>query len=149
MWQILWMLSFVPDWIFQALIVSCVIAILASYVLKRIPFVRVYNAPIRIIAVVILIATVWIEGGRDVEAAWKAKVEELEAKVKESEEKSKVVNTEIQIKYRDRVKTVVEVQEVIKEKIKEVAVMIDKDCKVDPQAITILNNSAKNEVIKK
>jgi hypothetical protein len=54
-----------------------------------------------------------------------------------------VVNTEIEIVYRDRVKVVKQDVVVIQEKIREVEKVIDKGCVIAPEAISILNEAAK------
>ena len=59
-----------------------------------------------------------------------------------SEQKSKEANTQIQTVYVDRVKVVKEKQIVIQEKLKTVEVKIDANCKVVPEAISILNEAA-------
>ena len=75
---------------------------------------------------------------------WEARVKEMQDKVAIAEQKSKEVNTKIQYKYLDKIKVVQEVQIVVQEKIKEVAVRIDSECKVTNEAVDILNMAAKN-----
>ena len=65
--------------------------------------------------------------------------------VKEAEAKSAVVNTEIKIVYRDRVKVVKQDVVVIQEKIREVEKVIDRGCVVAPEAISILNEATKTK----
>jgi uncharacterized protein (DUF885 family) len=92
---------------------------------------------------VLLVAGLYFKGGLGVEMAWRERVAELEAKIKESEEKAKVVNEKIVVEYRDRVRTVVETKVVIQEKIKEVEKIVDGQCKVAPEAVSIHNEAAK------
>ena len=56
-----------------------------------------------------------------------------------------MVNTEIEIVYRDRVKVVKQDVVVIQEKIREVEKVIDKGCVIAPEAISILNEAAKSK----
>lgn len=144
MWQFMWMLSLLPDMFWHILTIGGVVAIAAAMVLKRIPFISQYNYPIKLGGIIALLFGLWMEGGIANEAKWQAKVAELEAKVKESEVKSKETNVKIQKVYVDRVKKVKEVQVVVQERIKEVEKRIDADCKVDPEAISIINDAAKN-----
>jgi hypothetical protein len=69
----------------------------------------------------------------------------MEAKVAESEAKSKKVNTVIKKVYLDRVKVVKQDVVVIQEKIREVSNTIDKDCRVPPEAVNLLNQAAKSK----
>jgi preprotein translocase subunit SecF len=92
---------------------------------------------------VLLVAGLYFKGGYAVEMQWRERVAELEAKVKESEEKAKEVNEKVVVEYRDRVKVVTETKIVIQEKIKEVEKIVDAQCKVAPEAVLIHNDAAK------
>ena len=98
MWQITWILNLLPDWVFHALLGAGTIGIISSYLLKRIPFIKIYNVPLRILSVLLVIITVWIEGGRDVQHAWEAKVADMESKVATAEAKSQETNVIIKEK---------------------------------------------------
>jgi hypothetical protein len=69
-------------------------------------------------------------------------VAELEAKVKLAEDKSVVVNKEIEYKFIDRVKIVHDTKIVVQEKIREIEKIVDAKCEVAPEAIDILNRAA-------
>jgi hypothetical protein len=146
MWQIMWMMSLLPDWVWHVITISGAVAVVASWVLKRIPFISQYNIPLRIAGTVALLVGIWFEGGLTNEAKWQAKVADMEAKVKIAEAKSEQANIDLAAKQKEKVKVVKEVQVVIKEKIVRVASKIDADCKVDPEAIEIINDAAKNQV---
>ena len=90
-----------------------------------------------------LVVGVYFRGGYGVEMEWRARVAEVEAKVAAAEAKSKQVNTVIQKVYVDKVKIVTDTKIVIQEKIVEKEKIIDAECKVAPDAITILNEAAK------
>jgi hypothetical protein len=66
----------------------------------------------------------------------------MQDKVTAAESKSKETNTVIQTEYRDKVKTVKEVQLVVQERIVKEAAQMDAECKVDASAISILNQAA-------
>jgi hypothetical protein len=140
----MWMLSLLPDWFWHVLTLSGVVAVFAAFVLKRIPFVSQYNLPLRLCGIVAVCLGLWMEGGIANEAKWQAKVSELEDKVKVAEAKSDQANKDLAEAKKQKVKVVKDVQVVIKERIKEVEKRIDADCKVDPEAISILNDAAKN-----
>lgn len=95
MWQIMWMLSLLPDWFWHFLTIGGAVAVFAAWVLKRIPFVNRYNLPLKIVGTLVFLGALFMEGGIANEAKWQAKVAELEEKVKASEEKSKEANTKI------------------------------------------------------
>jgi hypothetical protein len=105
--------------------------------------------PLQIISLILLIGGVYFKGGVGVEMEWRARVASLEAKVAIAEQQAKDANGKIVEKIVERVKVVKDTQVVIQEKLKTVEVKIDSQCKVVPEAITILNEAAANPGVKK
>ena len=147
MWQFEWMLSLLPTWVFHALIAVGVGMILASWVLKRIPFINQYNFPIYILGTALTIVSVWFSGGRDNQAAWEARVKEMEARVQVAESKSKEVNTVIETKVVEKVKIVKERTNANKKIVQEVAgAQLDARCELPESTVMLVNSASKNEV---
>jgi len=146
----MWMLSFIPDalliWAINAVlligIAGTAVSIMFKLAIRYFPWIIPYRLLLQVVSVILLVLGVYLKGGYAVEAEWRARVAELEAKVAISEQKSKEANTQIQTVYVDRVKVVKEKQIVIQEKLKTVEVKIDANCKVVPEAISILNEAA-------
>jgi hypothetical protein len=146
----MWMLSFIPDtlliWVINAVLLAgiagTVVSVLFKLAIRYIPWIIPYRLLLQLVSVILLVLGVYLKGGYAVEAEWRARVAELEAKVAVAEQKSKEANTQIQTVYVDRVKVVKEKQIVIQEKLKTVEVKIDANCKVVPEAISILNEAA-------
>ena len=147
MGQISWMFSLIPDvvlsWVYWFIIALGITGMFAGWFSKFIPMYGKYIGFIKPVGIALVILGVWLRGGYDTEMAWRAKVAEAEAKVAAAEVKSKETNVVIKKVYVDRVKKVKELQIVYKDRIKEVEKIIDAECKVAPEAITILNDSAK------
>ena len=140
--MLIWILGWLPAWIFYIVWAAGMLAVLVSWFIWFIPLVNRYRFPIQAIGVLALCVGAFLSGGVGVNDMWQARVAELEQKVKEAEEKSQQVNTEIRTVYVDKVKVVHDTQVVIQEKIKEVEKRIDADCKVDQSAIDLLNQAA-------
>jgi hypothetical protein len=147
----MWLLSFLPDSLLMyiingVLVVGAVSFFLSFFVLHRIlnkfPALAPYHLVIQIISVVLLVSGIYFKGGYSTEMMWRERVKEVEAKVAAAEAKSKETNIVIQTQYRDKVKTVKEVQIVVQERIVKEAVQMDLECKVDANAISILNQAA-------
>ena len=137
----MWLLNFVPNFVIHLGVLTGVLTLLATVFLDRfIP--PLYETPIKILAILVLAASLWLEGANYNQEVWMAKVTELEEKVRLAEEKSAVVNTKIEYKFIDRVKIVRETQVVVQEKIREVERLVDAKCDVAPEAIDILNRAA-------
>ena len=114
-----------------------------SYLIRWIPGIAAYKTPARVAGIVLLVCGVYFYGGYSTEMQWRERVEEMEAKVADAEQKSIKTNTVIKKVYVDRVKIVKQDVVVVQEKIREVEKLIDKDCKVAPEAIQLLNEAAR------
>ena len=142
MWQIMWLLSLIPGWFWHVMLGFTLITIAATYFLRMIPFMAANAIQLRFVATVLLILTVWMEGGLANEAKWQTRVQELEAKVAAAEKAAAEANGKIETVYVDRVKVVKEIQYVTKTRIDRSATKIDQNCVIDPEAIEILNQAA-------
>lgn len=143
----MWMLSFIPDSFLHLAILSILLSGCVLYILSLffnfLTFLIPYKEPTRIVGTLLIIAGVFFYGSYDTEMRWRRQVEEMQAKIAQAEEKSKKANIKIVTKIQNRVKVIKEYKTVYKNQIKEVATKIDAECKVDPAAIRIINNAAK------
>lgn len=147
----MFLLSFIPDsflqWVVHLILLAGVAGIAVTtafkFFISYIPWIIPYRTILQVVSLVLLVAGVYFKGGIAVEMEWRAKVKALEEKVAVAEQQAKDANGKIQTVYVDRVKIVKEQQVVVQEKIKEVQVKIDSQCKITTETIDILNNSAK------
>lgn len=120
----MWILKWLPDWIFYAILIVGIIGLISTYLVKFlakfIPPLYMYKTPIQIVSIVMIVAGVFMSGAIYNNDQWEAKIKELQEKVKLAEEKSKEVNTEI-------VEKIVVQNKVIKEKGDEVVKYIDRE----------------------
>jgi hypothetical protein len=147
------MLAFVPD-AFLAYIVNAILIAGATgtfftffilhKVVRWVPAIAPYHLILQIISIILLVGGVYLKGGYGVEMEWREKLRIAEERAKAAEEQAKVVNEKIVTVYKDRVRVVTDTKIVIQEKIKEVEKIIDKECKVAPEAVDIHNAAAKN-----
>lgn len=142
----MWLFDFLPDFIsiflINIVLIVGLIATFSSYFIQYIPVVTPYASIIKTGGIILLIIGAYLHGRYDNEQVWQDKVTALEAKVKASEQQSKDANERITDLLNEKTKAVKEKQIVIQEKIKEVATKIDSECRVSPDVIEILNNSA-------
>jgi hypothetical protein len=147
----MWLLHLLPTslilWIVNIAMIAGLAGILISYFIRFIPFINIYRTPIQIISIIVFCTGIYWYGGYTTEMMWRDEVAKMEEKVKESEEKSKKVNKVIQKVYVDRVKIVKQDVVVIQEKIREVSNVIDRDCKVSPEAVNLLNQAARRKPV--
>ena len=106
-----------------------------------------YKLPAELVGVVLLVVGAYFYGGYGVQAAWQARVAELEAKVKAAEEESQKVNIVIQEKVVTKIKVVKENVYVNREIIKEVAgKQLDASCSLPKSTISLHDSASRNEV---
>ena len=139
----MWILKFLPDWIFYAVLLAGLAGIAASFVLKFIPFVSTYRIPILWAGGIATAFGLYMSGAISNEAAWLARVADLEKKVAAAEVKSAETNTQLVSKLAQKEKEIAAKQTELKNRIQQSAQAIDKECKLAPEVVSILNDAAK------
>ena len=83
----MWILEWLPNWIFYGILLLGLIGFAVTYLLKFIPIpaIYVYKTPIQIVSVVFMVIGVYMAGSIANNEAWEAKVKEVEAKLAEAE----------------------------------------------------------------
>jgi molybdopterin-binding protein len=141
----MWILNFLPDWIFYAILGIGVVGLLITYLLRFIPIpaLYVYRTPIQLVSIVLIAYGVYMAGAISNENEWKAKVAKLEKEFAESQVQTEKVNTEVITKY-------VTKREVVYQKAEEQIRYIDREivkyndiCKLPSEVIKIHNEAAK------
>jgi len=154
----MWMLSFVPDslliWIVNTiLIIGAVGSFLSFFVLhkllNRIPALAPYYLLIQVVSAVLLVAGIYFKGGYDVEASWRDKIRVSQEKAALAEQQAKEANVKLDAEIKKKQQVVKENTIVYRDRIREVEKIIDKECKVAPEAIDIHNAAAKNKPLEK
>ena len=149
--QIGWIISLIPDsifiWLTYAIIAAGVGLYIASKLVIWIPMMGQYKLPAEIVGVILLSAGMYLFGSYGTEMVWRARVEELEAKVKVAEEKSQQVNVVIQERVVTKVKVIKENVYVNREVIKEVAgKQLDAQCTLPKSTVSLHDSASRNEV---
>lgn len=97
----MWILHFLPDalilWFCNILLLIGTVLTVAGFFIHRIPFPLIYQyqLPFKIVGIVLLVLGVYFRGGYAVEAQWRERVAEVEAKLKVAEQRSAEENTKI------------------------------------------------------
>jgi hypothetical protein len=138
----MWILKWLPDFVFYLILLAGLAGIAASFVLKFIPFVAQYRIPIQWAGGVMTAFGLYMAGAIGDNNAWLARVAELEKKVAAAEIKSAETNTQLAVKMAAKQKEIAAVQEDAKNRIRQSAVVMDAVCKVPADVISILNDTA-------
>jgi hypothetical protein len=141
----MWIIDFLPDWIFYGILVLGLVGLAVTYFLRFIPIpaIFIYKTPIQLASVVMIALGVYMSGVIANEQKWKDRVAELEKQYAESQVKSEKVSTEVVTKYITK-------REVIREKGEEQIRYIDREitkyneaCKMPKEVIATHNEAAK------
>lgn len=165
----MWILSILPEAAIHIIFGLGILGTIAGFVLGFIPFIKSYKLAIQVIALLLLVLGVYLEGGLADNKEWQLKVKEMETKLAQAEAKSSEKNVEIQEKIVEKTKVVREkgrdiikyvdrwnTKEVIKEvegpeRIRrEEVIKYIENCPVPKEMIDIHNNATQlNKVDKK
>jgi hypothetical protein len=125
----MWVLDFLPYWVFHLVTVAGVLGILASQFMGMIPVISKYRLPILVGSILVLAFGLYMEGGISNQEKWEARVKEMEAKVAQAEAESAKENTKI-------VQKVVKQLEVVKVRGEEIVRYVDREvAKYDSQCV--------------
>jgi len=144
-----WILNFIPDFIFHLLFITSLLILCFSFVLDSIPFISTNAKAIQLASAVILAISLFFEGAISNDGAWQSRVKELELKIVKTEVLSAEANGELKSKIAQKDKEIALVQQQVKSRIKDVATTIDAECKVSSAVIDILNDAAQTSKVKK
>jgi membrane-bound ClpP family serine protease len=150
MWQLSWILSLIPEWILVTLIHGTVIVGLVltfcGGLLKFIPVINPYAAIAKQIGIVLLVIGVFFEGGLAVEQSYRARIAEMQAKIKEAEIQSAKANEKLAYEVSKN-------KELIKEKVNRNAKdieakreAINAECKLSDDAWVLYNRAVEPKV---
>ena len=134
----MWILQFLPNWIFYALLLCSIAAFVATKFLSILPQAKLIQAA----SIAVAVISVYMVGAISNNDAWLARVKDLEVKVAEAEAKSATTNTEIVEKTLVKTQVVRERgQDIIKYVDREV-VKYDTTCVIPKEFVLIHNRAA-------
>ena len=148
----MWLLSFIPDSLIASIVhIIFAIGVIGFFVgslASILPFISAYGKIVKIVAGVLLIVGLYLEGGLGVEQDWRKKVAEMEAKVALAEQQSAKENVRI-------VEKIVKQTEYIKTRGKDIVKYVDREvvkydtkfasggqCEIPKEFIKALNDAA-------
>ena len=129
----MWTISFLPNWVFHLLLIAGILGTIAGFVLGMIPLIQKYIFPIRIISILLLSFSLYIEGGLSNEESWQLKVKEVEAKLAQKEVQSQAETVKI-------VEKVITKTAYIKTKGQDIIRYLDKEVVKDNEVIKYIEN---------
>ena len=142
----MWILHFLPDSFIQ-FVVDCILmggagltlfgVLLAGWV----PYVRNIKKLITLVGMLLLVAGAYFKGGYSTEMEWRARVAEVEAKVKVAEAKAVEANTKVQTKVVTKIVKIQDKANTVRENIRRNKDKINAECKLTDEAIAVYNSN--------
>ena len=139
----MWILHFLPNWIFNLLFFLAIVGYLVSTAVRLIPMMGSYAIPIKYGSIAAIFFSTYMMGGIADNEAWLKRVKEMEAKVAELEQKSQETNVKI-------VKQIITKQVAVQAKQVETIKYVDREivkydqtCKIPQEVVHAVNEAAK------
>lgn len=95
MWQITALFSWLPDWIWSALLVVGLLLMAAAWFLGKLPFISQYRFGIQLGGIVATTVAIWFLGAASNEAKWQEKMRIAEEEKAAIEAKAKIANEKL------------------------------------------------------
>lgn len=118
-----WLLTFIPVWFIHAALGVSVVALMVCFFITKIPVINQYKLPIKILATIILLVSVYLEGGLAYKESVAIAVAKLETKLAKAEAKANKVNIVV-------VEKLVKEKEIINKKGKTITEYVDREISV-------------------
>lgn len=140
----MWILKWLPDWIFYGLIVVGLLGYAVTYLLRLIPIpaIYIYRTPIQIVSIALVVIGTFMSGAIHNDAQWLARVKELEEKIAVVEQKSEVVNTEIVTKIIVKTQYIKQKGEDIIKYVDKEIIKYDNSCVIPQEFVDTINKAA-------
>lgn len=139
----MWILTFLPDWIFHLIVLAGVVGLLLStFLLKWIPLISQYKLPVQLGSIAALIIGIWFEGGISNEHKWLERVKELEAKIAVAESQSKQENVRVEQKVITKIQIVKQRGDDIIKYVDREITKYDNQCVIPKEFIKAHNDAA-------
>ena len=140
----MWILKWLPDWIFYGILFVGIIGYIATYLLRFIPIpaVYMYKTPIQLVSVLLIVIGVFMSGAIHNEAAWLERVREMEAKVAEAQAKAAQENIKIVEKIATKTQVIKEKGDTIVKYVDREIVKYDNTCIIPKEFVKAHNDAA-------
>jgi hypothetical protein len=140
----MWILNFLPYWVFYAILGIGVVGLAITYLLRFIPIpaIYMYKTPIQLVSILFIVYGVYMAGSIANNEAWEAKVKEVEAQLAEAQARGAEETVKI-------VEKVVVQKQVIKERGQDIIKYVDREivkydnkCEIPPPFVDAHNKAA-------
>ena len=140
----MWILHLLPEalilWVCNFLLAAGIALTVAAFFIKSVPILNQYRLPAQILGIALLVIGVYWRGGYAVEADWRERVAEVQAKLAVAEKRSAEVNTEI-------VTRVVTQTKIVRERGDDIIKYVDREVVKNQEVIKFVENCPIPDII--
>ena len=139
----MWILKWLPDWLFYGTLLIGVIGFLSTYLIRYIPIpsIYMYKTPIQLVSVFFIVLGTFMSGAIYDNNAWLDRVKEMEEKVAKAEQESKEANDKINQQVEEVKEKIVEKQVILKQYVDREIVKYDNTCTIPKEFIDVYNKA--------
>ena len=148
----MWILHFLPDavilWFCNILLLTGLMLVIAGLFAHRIPVIWQYQLPFRVLGIALLVLGVYFRGGLAVEAEWRERVAEVEARLAVAEQKSVDANTKIDTTAKEKIRVIRGQTQIVRQYIDREVIKYDTkflpggQCEIPQEFVRAHNQSA-------
>ena len=139
----MWILKWLPDFVFHLIFIVGLLGLGASFVLKFIPFFTQYRVVIQVAASIMIAVGLYMEGAISDNNAWVARVHEMEKKVAEAEAKSADANTKLVTELARNKEKIASNQAAVKQAIQQNIQAINRQCNLTDISVEMYNQAVR------
>ena len=139
----MWVVNFLPDFIFHILLLIGLLGLVASIVLDSIPFISTNAKAIQLASAVVLAIALYFEGAISDNTAWVDRVHQMEKKVAEAEAKSADANTRLVTEMAKNREKIAANQQAVKQAIQQNIQAINRQCKLTDISVEMYNQAVR------
>ena len=139
----MWILKFLPDFVFHLIFIVGLLGLGASFVLKFVPFFVQYRVVIQVVASIMIAIGLYMEGAISDNTAWVDRVHQMEKKVAEAEAKSADANTRLVTELAKNREKIAANQQAVKQAIQQNIQAINRQCKLTDVSVEMYNKAVR------
>lgn len=132
--------TYLPNFLVHSFLIIGVLC----FIISSLPLIIPNKIIIKYTSIFLIVLGIFLEGGKTVNDEYLERAKEWNHKIELAELKAEEINSQIQYIYLDRIQVVKDTQVIVRDRIRDIAVNVDEDCKINKDVIDILNFAGKN-----
>lgn len=140
----MWLLNWLPDWIFHLILLVGLLGLVASWVLKKLPFFQAWGLQVQVAAIILTLVGVWYEGGIAKDAEYRERIAALQLKVAQADAAAAEANTKLAEAVAKAEQDIHDITNANQKKLAALSGQLNKTCTIGQDVLSVLNDAAKN-----